>query len=247
MLYIRIGTLHRSACVALTLLAALTLALPARAQAPVDGTYKSTDLGGQMQTGRVSESWTIPTGYNTAGNVINVRSWDGSVMGGQWWVACATLNLAPSLIFDTVDENGNGFRSFVLSYSGGSAWLGNGPWNGGLSDYPALIEEYTEVVTLQYFGNSVVGANSNVSFEARFTGFPNSCVGFAIGNRVEVGNTDGSTLPADYPEFFDSSCSSTPTLGSWGYVSGLTITVANCTTVPVSEKSWGAVKAMYAN
>ncbi len=64
--------------VILVLLSVL-IAVPAFAGAPVNGTYKSTDIGGLMLPGRYSELWF--GGKLVVNNTLNEQSWDGSTLG----------------------------------------------------------------------------------------------------------------------------------------------------------------------
>jgi len=53
---------------------------------PVTGTYHSTDIGGQLYTGRAS---TWRTGINSGlPHVLHIQSWDGTTLGTQWEVLC---------------------------------------------------------------------------------------------------------------------------------------------------------------
>ena len=53
------------------------VAAPVLAQPPINGFYKTTDLGGLMLPGHYSEYWVIGTGLNI-GNTMNEESWDGA-------------------------------------------------------------------------------------------------------------------------------------------------------------------------
>ena len=101
---------------ALFVIFAFVVSVPALALAgpPIDGTYTSTDLGGQVLLGLYSESWEVPDGRLQMGNTSNKASWDGASLGTQWELRCTRIAGPPVLITDTVDANGNGFREWIL-------------------------------------------------------------------------------------------------------------------------------------
>jgi hypothetical protein len=234
---------------ALVITFAVVLAVPLLAVAgpPIDGTYTSTDLGGQMLLGRYSESWSQPGGQLEMGNTVNKLSWDGATLGTQWWLYCTRIAGPPVLISDTVDGNGNGFKEWRVTYIGGDLVLdGNGPWGDGSEpSYTANLHAYQEIKTFQYINNQIVQCISNVSLQAAFQGFDESCVTISILNQEELGNTDTAALPADYPPFLEPiTCDPTRTLGSWGEVDEITLIIIDCT-IPVDETTWGVIKSRY--
>jgi len=216
----------------------------ALAQAPVDGTYK-TSLGDFLE-GRSSNAWLAPNTPHVFGNGLHGQSWDGATLGTEWEISCPTIaNVV--LLYDLV-IGGNGHRAYLITYVGGTVTLdGSGPWGGGDPSYNGVIDTYTETRTEQYAGGVLVGHNSNHSVSAHIVGYPADCVAFGIGNGVLIGDTDPNVipgtdtnvLPADYPAF----CLAVPD-GHWGDVTDLTLSVQGCL-VPVEETSWGAVKAIY--
>src|SRR5437762_3557028 len=112
----------------LALVAATTLALPAFAS-PVTGTYTSTDLGGQLLTGRGS---TWRTGINSGfPHVAHVQSWNGTTLGTQWEISCPSAPAYTSLVDNRV--NGAGTVVFTTNYSGGTFtfFAGGWPWGDG--------------------------------------------------------------------------------------------------------------------
>ena len=54
----------------------------AYAQAPVDGTWKSTL--NEINDGRQSTSWAAQGGRLAVGNTLNASSWDGASLGAEW-------------------------------------------------------------------------------------------------------------------------------------------------------------------
>jgi hypothetical protein len=224
-----------------------TAPLLALAGPPANGTYTSTDLGGQILLGRYSESWDVPDGRLHMGNTANKLSWDGAALGTQWQLYCTRIAGPPVLITDTVDGYGNGFREWRVVYTSGDLILdGNGPWgDGSESSYNASLHAYQEIKTFQYADSQIVQSISNVSLQAAFQGFNEACVTISILNQEELGNTNTAGLPMDYPAFLTPiTCDPTRTLGSWGEVDEITLIITGCT-IPVEETTWGQIKTMY--
>jgi len=214
---------------------------------PLDGTYQSTDLGGSVLLGRYSEAYPNANGNLSPGVTLNSQSWDGAALGTQWMYFCAVMVAPPTLLVDNVDANGNGNRTYMKEFVGGSFWLsGTGPWAGGDADYPGTIDTYTEFETIQYESWVRVAAVTNVQAVGHFDNYLDDCLTFAVGNGSEVGSTDfGDPVPTDYPPFLDpNTCDATGTLGGWWNLFTITMSVTGCST-PVHETTWGAVKARY--
>lgn len=217
--------------------------MPGLTQAdPVTGTYTSTDLGGQLLTGRASV-WR--TGVNSGlPHVLHAQSWDGAALGGQWELSCATENSA----FGVVDNRvgGNGTVIYTSTFNGGTmTFLGGGwPWGDGT----AMLGTTTLVSTVQHVMISGVSTpvasviNGNTSGE-----FTNGCLlTFAIANGTGAGETPFAVKPATYPTFLDAGCGPAPAgsqFGTWGNVITITMHI-NCT-VSDEPTSWGAVKGLY--
>lgn len=226
----------------MTALTVLVL-LPVLAQAaPITGIFTSTDLGGQILTGRAS---TWRSGVNSGlPHVLHAQSWDGASLGTQWDLSCATENSA----FNVVDNRvgGNGTIVYTSTFNGGSFnfYAGGWPWGDGAG----TLGTTTLITTVQYSMISGVSTpvasvvNGNTSGE-----FDNGCLlDFAIGNGTGVGETPYASIPATYPVFLDGTCSpASPSaqFGTWGNVITITMHI-NCT---VSEEttSWGAIKGLY--
>jgi len=231
----------------IALLVALVVTVPALAGPPLNGTYKSTDLGGTMLPGRYTEYQ--PTSQPVAlDNTINEKSWDGGTLGGQWWWYCPWVSMAPQLLYDGVVA-GNGNKIWKADYSGGYCWLdGGGAWGGGDASYTANITNWSATITETYSGGVIVGSVRTVNADAQFVGYNDECMHLVVQNTNMEGSTLlGGTLPVDYPDFWDwSPCASVGTAGpgEWGTVKAITFTVQGCT-VPVEPASWGQIKQIY--
>lgn len=226
----------------IAILASLVL-LPVLAQAdPATGTYTSTDMGGQILTGRAS---TWRSGVNSGlPHVLHAQSWDGAGLGTQWELSCAVENAA----FGVVDNRvaGNGTVVYTSTFTGGTMtfFAGGWPWGDGVAN----LGTTTLITTVQFMMISGVSTpvasvvNGNTSGE-----FTNGCLlTFAIANGTGVGETPFASIPATYPAFLDGTCSpASPSAqyGTWGNVITITMHV-NCT-VPTEASSWGAVKGLY--
>jgi hypothetical protein len=228
----------------LTIATVASLALlPLAAQAdPITGTYTSTDLGGQLLTGRAS---TWRSGVNSGlPHVLHAQSWDGSALGTQWELSCATENSAFSVVDNRV--GGNGTVVYTSTFNGGTLTFFAGGWPWG--DGTATLGTTTLISTVQHLMISGVSTpvasvvNGNTSGE-----FTNGCLlTFAIANGSGVGETPFASIPATYPAFLDGSCgpaSASAQFGTWGNVMTMTMHI-NCT-VSEETSSWGAVKGLF--
>jgi hypothetical protein len=232
--------------IAIHLLLIALLAGAAFAQAPVNGSYSSTDIGGLVYVGRYSEGWDSGGGAIFAGTTLNCQSWDGASLGTQWKYWCSTASSDAILMSDTVKGNGNGTRTYMKTFVGGYMWLdGAGPWGGGDVEYTGVIDTYIEYETITYEAFVPIAAVTNVEVTAHFDSYPQPCMTFYIGNGTRVATTEiGETIPADYPGLLDPSCDATRTEGAvWDFYS-ITLTVSDCE-IATKESSWGAIKSMY--
>lgn len=224
-----------------TLTALLLLPLLAQA-APVTGTFTSTDLGGQILTGRAS---TWRPGVNSGlPHILHAQSWDGTSLGAQWDISCAVENTA----FGVVDNRvgGNGTVVYTSTFNGGTFnfYAGGWPWGDG----SGTLATTTMISTVQFMmigGVSTPVAsvvNGNTSGE-----FTNGCLlTFAIANGAGVGETPYASIPATYPLFLDATCtpaSAGAQFGTWGNVMTITMHI-NCT-VADEPTSWGAIKSIF--
>lgn len=230
-----------------TVLFILLLAESAFADAPLDGTYDSVDLGGPVYTGRYTEGWDAGGGAVLGGTTLNAESWDGSALGTQWRYWCGTEINDGSLLTDYVDPaTGNGNRTYMKNFVGGYIWLsGSGPWANGDPDYYGVIDYYTEFETIQYVNWVPVAAVTNVQANAHFEDYPSQCMTFYIGNGTRMATTEiGESILPDYPDLLDPDCNATRTEGAcWDFTS-VTLTITGCAT-DAEEASWGSIKSMY--
>ncbi|MFO7610446.1 MAG: hypothetical protein R6X35_14870 [Candidatus Krumholzibacteriia bacterium] len=231
---------------AIATLAVILLATAALAQPPVDGAYDSTDLGGPAYVGRYTEAWDGSGGALDPGTVLNAASWDGMTLGSQWRYSCGVETGPAMLLSDFVNAQGNGNRTYMKVFNGGTIWLsGSGPWAGGDADYPGIITNYAEYETITYQNWVPIAAVTNVQATAQFDAYPEMCMAFYIGNGTRVATTDlGEMIPANYPDLLDTNCGTGRTDGAaWDFTS-VTLTVGGCA-IPVQDMSWGNVKALY--
>jgi len=225
----------------------LLLASSALAGAPLNGDYQSTDLGGPIDVGRYTEGWDVGSGAMLAGTTFNAGSWDGANFGAMWRYTCGTLLSDATLLTDNVDANGNGNRTYMKTFVGGTIWLsGAGPWGNGDAEYSGPIGSYVEFETVQYSAWERTGVVTNVQATASFDGYDGMCVAFSVANGTEVGSTDfGEMKPADYPDFlWAGSCAPGAPEGAWWDMSSITLSINWCA-VPTREQSWGAIKAKF--
>jgi hypothetical protein len=228
--------------------ALIALATTASAQAPQEGIYMSTDLGGAVLNGYYAESWV--DGRGTLGNTINASSWDGKqkMLGTQWSISCPVLASPPILMEDTVDQYGDGTRIYLIIYFGGTIFLsGDGPWGGGATEYQGLLDTYEVTVTVVYEKNHDISASSTIRATGTFSQYAGECFELMAEKVVERGNTGREQKrPLTYPPFIESSCDIGPKDGAWGTIAAIQLTITGCS-VPVEETSWGAVKSLYAD
>lgn len=221
-------------------LIAVTGASLAYAQAPVDGTWKSTDS--DFLEGRQSTSWAAAGGRLTMLNTLNAASWDGAgTLGSDWVITCPYMvNVVP-----TSPPVVTGNETYLVIYTGGTVVLdGGGPWGGGDPSYTGTITTYIENRAVQKVAGVVVGTAETHSMSADVVGYAQSCIAFGIGNGAWEGDTDASVFPANYPALTDFVCAAGPVLGRWGQVTNITLTVKGCI-VGVEESTWGSVKSLY--
>lgn len=233
---------HATMLLAATL--TLALAIPALAN-PVNGTYNSTDLGGQLLTGRAS---THRTGINSGfPHVFHIQSWNGAALGTQYEISCGQ-----STSMNVQDNRVAGVGDIIYSstYTGGTFtfFAGGWPWGDG-SGTLNTTNLTTTVTYIMLSGNSTpVGARVNGSSSGVFQG--GCALTFAIANGTGVGETTSLnpaiTLPADYPVFLDGTCapaSPSSQFGTWGSVTQITF-MTDCAT-PARTSTWGQLKTIY--
>lgn len=219
----------------------ILLAASASAQCPgTVGAFSSND-GGPVLNGRVSEAWCAGA-PGQPGNLENAYSWDGAVLGTQWHVWDMAIDAAgATLIADNVDGYGNGTRTYQTFYAGGQFFLaGTGPWGDG-GDLTGTLTSFVVYTTITFVAGQQVGASSNISFAGNFTSCPapNLCrIEFAIANACRVWMSGGGDMPAGYPALL---CGAD--LGELWDTCCMTIYI-DCL-VPTEDASWGAIKGLY--
>jgi hypothetical protein len=234
-------------CVVLAALAVL-VATVALAGPPVPGNYTSTDMGGPINVGRYTEGWLLGGSAISAGTTLTAESWNGATLGTEWRYTCGTMTAAAILIFDNVNAQGFGNRTYMCRFVGGTIWLsGTGPWANGDPDYPGVIDSYVEYETVQYNNWVPVSAITNVQATAHFDAYPNACMAFSISNGSRVGTTDlGNVKPAGYPDLLAAgTCAPTMTHGAWWNMMTLTLSISPSCATPTRAATWGSLKTMY--
>jgi len=215
-----------------------SVALPALAGPPRDGTYRSS--AGDFDEGRQATSW-LGGGFLSAGNVLHAQSWSGSALGGDWEILCPQV-VNVTLLVDLVSD-GNGQRIYQIDYAGGYFMLdGYGPWESGDPYYLGPIDICVEIRTVMFADDVMVGSVSDHSVSGHFQGYVFSCVNVAIGNGVWLG--DSAVAPAGYPTYNDTACNPTVLSGHFGDITDLTLSITGCT-MSTQSATWGSVKAMY--
>jgi len=219
---------------------------------PVSGTWKSTNGDFDEGTATSQANGGINS-YLTVPAMLYGRSYSGGFTN-DWEIACPqSVNVTP--LTGPLGSTGNGNYIFLITYAGGYLNLGGpgNPWNGGDAVYSGVIDTYTEVRTIQWVNNAVVGAVSDHSVTAHIQGYPESCVTWGIGNGVLRGGDYPffnygvlqSLKPANYPDFHSYNCVLSPTpYGHWDDIRDLTISITGCA-VATEPTTWGAVKAKY--
>lgn len=218
------------------------IAAPALATGPVPGTYNSIDLGGSVQLGRMSQSWPAPgNATGGAGDVFNLRSWDGSSLGDQWWFQCG-LQPSPAVVQD-LRVGGTGAVIISNTFIGGRFFLdGTGPWSDGSKDLNGSLGVTRITVTERWVGGVLEESRMNIDTDGVFDG-SRCTLTFVISNGLGEGNTDTGSLPANYPAFLDPNCQPSRVYGAWGSMSQITMRI-DCP-VTGQKSTWGALKTMY--
>lgn len=223
---------------------------------PVAGTYKSTL--GDFDEGSATTGWG-PGGFLGVGNVIYGQSVaaPGGPFTNDWTLGCANVAVA-TLIVPKFGPTGQEIWQFTYA-PGAFVTLGGpgNPWDGGDAVYTGIIDAYTEIRTVQYVNNAVVGATSDHAISAHLQGYGDSCMAWAIGNGVLRGGTPPGTPPFSYPTLQSlkpAGYPGFPTLagcaflvtapGHWDDIRDLTLSITGCA-VKTQQSTWGAVKSMY--
>ncbi len=225
-------------------LLSIIVLLPALAEsAPILGTYQSTDLGGQLLTGRAS---TWRPGINSGlPHVQHMQSWDDATLGLQWEVDCP-VEPDPFTIVDNRDVNGTGLVIYTSTFFGGTFTFHPGSWPWG--DGTGTLATTTIVSLVQFMNWIPVSSTASGSLTGTFA--TGEELSFSIANGVGVGETSSLypsiTKPADFPEFLDDTCGPAPAeqqFGTWGTVISITLMIGE--SVPTETDNWGTIKALY--
>ena len=210
---------------------------------PVNGLYDSVTQGGVVLDGRFSESWMAPGGEGMVGNTINAQSWDGSTLGTEWRVWCASIAAAPVLQSDTRDANGTGQVTYETIYGNGWFWFSRfGPWSADNAvDFTGTIQSFVVTSTHEYVDGTRIGVRANITINGLFdqldpTWDP-ACMDYLISNTSIFGDTTMGSLPTGYPMFLDPNvCPNMAALsdGAWGSVTQITLYITGCV-VPAEE------------
>jgi hypothetical protein len=168
---------------------------------PINGIYKSQELGGTVIDGHWSEAW-FGGQEGAVGSTINAASWDGSTLGTMWEITGPAINATPTLVSSTL-EFGMTIEKWYTTYSGGTLKLKNtGPWWNGAdsgTEYDLTVNSYSHDTTKYFYGSTFDSATTNVHLNATFNAFPAYTVDFIIAVAVPTGG--GVTPPTGYPSF----------------------------------------------
>lgn len=222
--------------------------------APNAGTYRSTDMGGPVFTGRMTQSEDEGLGLKPgAGDVLGWASWDGSALGTQWSVTCG-VQYAPQGRKGEMDSKGYGAVMLTNTFLGGMFILSDtGPWGGNAPVVGKLIRtDFTVETTYEAFkalSQAIVVTSRGIDGFGRPVVITSTkCTGWG-----EV--TDGRLQ--DYPELVDMECQGGRDEGYWwdaGDVTililrrddGVSITPESVEAVAAPDRpTWGFVKTLY--
>ena len=227
----------------LVVFVAVLLLMPVLASAaPVNGTYLSTDLGGQLLTSRFSV-WRpgVTTGLP---HVLHLQSWSGTSLGTQYDMTCAIEPV--DFITQDLRVGGVGFIIYTSTFNGGTFTFTAGGWPWG--DGTGTLGATTLVTTVEYILVSEVSTPIAWVVTGTVYGtFAGGCtLEFLINGGTKVGETPTNTRPSTYPTFVDNTCKTAATskqYGWWGDANTITFMV-HCP-VGTEESTWGAIKELY--
>ena len=204
-----------------------------------DGLFTYAD--GSLMPGRASEAWCDGNAGET-GNTQSAYSWDGSALGTEWRIWGMEIDAAgPTLLYSTVNANGDGIAAYSTNYDGGQIWLSkDGAWGDGVNDLAGTITYCHVDIQITYLGGVPVQTNSNIMMTGGIDDCANNCVvEYIVTNAALAWSSAwGTTMPGDYPallcsasigELFDVCC---PRLS------------LSCA-VPNETRSWGGLKTLY--
>lgn len=237
---------------ALMILAAVSVSTSSAA--PNAGTYRSTDMGGPVFTGRMTQSEDEGLGLKPgAGDVFGWASWDGSRLGTQWSVSCG-VQYAPQVQRGGLDGKGYGTVTVANHFVGGTFYLSEvGPWGGNAPSIGRIVTtDFTAETTYEAFkaiGQSIVVTSRGMDGYGRLVIITSSrCTAWGeVAGRLE-----------GYPELADMQCQAGRDEGYWWDAGDMTILIqkrsSGVSITPESPvdavatpdgRSWGSVKTLY--
>jgi len=183
--------------------------------APIPGPYKSNDLGGWIEQGRYAESY-AGGGALQVDDVINVASWDGLALGGQWLIS--------GPVIESVDDEGiqpGDVHEYVVSYDANDATMllkNTGPWwndddSPGMTQYVVDITGYRHTVHVDQLGGVESFMHVRGTFPEFTVGLDVYTIEFFMATAVREG--EGTDPPVDYPEYLPQGYQED---GHWGRV-----------------------------
>jgi hypothetical protein len=220
----------------------LSLTFPPNvAGAPVQGTYKSPDLGGTVTYGRYAISRPCAQPCGGVGDVALMQSWDGTSLGSVWYASCAKAPVAYSLTI-----NGIGSLVYARTFVGGTFHLEPGVWGSG----NCTLDTTRITTTIAMSGGNPQSARENISTSGVFEGGVCRLTYFSANGYSTLGGIGGDTgwpqnnvKTALYPAFLGATCAAGPVYGSWGAVNKIDFRI-DCTS-PTKPATWGTVRNLY--
>jgi hypothetical protein len=220
----------------------LVVAVPVMAACPIGGVYRSAQ--GTMSLGRAAEGWCGANGnpieFGRPGNSLDLMSWDGGVLGGEWHISGLTVNAAGAVLTGSyMTPQGIGWKDYLINYDGGQFWLtGNHAWSGDGQDLTGVITSFSISVRVNYFMNQVDGATSNVSMTGAFDGCTECVFQYVLADGLLAWRTGWPNMPAGYPAM--------PCGANVGELTDICSINAhiNCAVTDQSE-TWSGVKSLF--
>ena len=190
--------------------------------APLTGSYKSSELGGQVLMGRWSEGFVggLPS---AVGNGGHAQSWDGASLGSQWEVTGVTISSTTLLFGNPLLPTGTFMVLRTFDVTGGQLILKNTGswWNAGDpgTQYTVNLTQYLQVLTVTTDNYVIKNATSTDVFAGDIQGY----AGYKVlyGQAASIYEGQGSSLPANYAAWQPGSVTS----GAWGTLEGTRFTI----------------------
>jgi hypothetical protein len=198
-----------------------------------------------MLGGRASEAWCpVLVMPGVPGNAENAQSWDGVNLATEWKLYGMTIDAVGAVLLESdLLPGGIVQNRYSTHYDGGMFWLSkDGDWGDGVNDITGVLSYYNVETTVLIRADSVLYAASDITATGVFDDcrMRDAVVDFVIANALIAWHPGWSSvpMPADYPPFlcgapggelFDVCC----------------IAMNFQPAVPIEERSWGLLKAMY--